>query len=76
MQRKEQNEGSFRESEMCIDTKTYSLSMQMNLPVSVLPSESVVLIRLPRRNDLVYSKDSFRRSLIEASSNAAGAGGD
>ena len=51
---------------------TYSRSIQMNFPVSVLPSESVVLICLPRRKDLVYSKDCLRRSSIETVSNAGG----
>ena len=58
----------------CISTKTYSRSIQMNFPVNVLPSESVVLISFPRKNDLVNSKDDFRRSLTEAS--GAGDGGD
>jgi hypothetical protein len=38
----------------------------MNFPVNVLPSESVVFIRLPRRKDFVNSNDDFfrRRSLF------------
>jgi hypothetical protein len=44
----------------------------MNFPVSFLPSESVVLISFPRRKDFVYSKDFFRRSFIDVSSDEAG----
>ena len=54
------------------EDKTYRRSIQMNLPVNVLPSERVVLICLPRRKDFVYSKDFFRRSFIDASSTAKG----
>ena len=40
---------------------TYNRSIQMNFPVNVLPSESVVLIRLPRSTDFVYSNEAFFR---------------
>ncbi len=49
--------------------------MQMNFPVKVLPSESVVLIRLPRREVFVYWKDAFCRSWTEASSEERVVGG-